>query len=195
MLPSSRPYDRKYVMKKCWRSWPHMTWKLSPHSSLWPINAPEPPRAVHVTQPHKPELPSRVARVPSPGTERRKRRRTATTRSRGPPLWWSQPRPEARATATNAHGRRGVTAAHALCTPTVASVAECREIIDLAKRVNERREQSSKDGSPPHRRPGKEKVDEGEVVAVAAERDLGYQSPEGDLKDVFAGGSYSGGDN
>jgi hypothetical protein len=42
----------------------------------------------------KPKLPSRVARVSSPGTERRKRR-TATTRSRGPPLWLSQPRPEA----------------------------------------------------------------------------------------------------
>jgi hypothetical protein len=50
-------------------------------------------------------------------------------------------------------------------------------------------EQSSKDGSPPRRRPGKEKVDDGEVAA--AERDLGYQSPEGDLKDVFTGGSYS----
>jgi hypothetical protein len=73
------------------------------------------------------------------------------------------------------------------------SSAECREIIDLAKRVSERREQSSKDGSPPRRQPGKEKVDDGEVAA--AERDLGYQSPEGDLKDVFVGGSYSGGDN
>jgi hypothetical protein len=73
------------------------------------------------------------------------------------------------------------------------SAAECREIIDLAKRVSERREQSSKDGSPPHRRPGKEKVDDGEVAAT--ERDLGYQSPEGDLKDVFVGGSYSGEDN
>ena len=73
------------------------------------------------------------------------------------------------------------------------SAMECREIIDLAKRVSERREQSSKDGSPPHRRPGKEKVDDGEVAA--AERDLGYQSPEGDLKDVFARDSYSGGDN
>jgi hypothetical protein len=109
------------VTKKCWRSWPHMTWKLSPHSSLWPINAPELLRARHGTQPCKPELSSRVARVPSPGTKRRKRRRTATTRSHGPPLWWSQPRPGARATATNAHGRRGVTAAHALCTPTVAT--------------------------------------------------------------------------
>jgi hypothetical protein len=49
---------------------------------------------------------------------------------------------------------------------------ECREIVDLAKRVSERREQSSKDGSPPCRRPGKEKADEGEVAA--AERDLGY---------------------
>jgi hypothetical protein len=73
------------------------------------------------------------------------------------------------------------------------STAECHEIIDLAKRVNERREQSSKDGSPPRRWPGKEKVDDGEVAT--AERDLGYQSPEGDLKDVFAGDSYSGGNN
>jgi hypothetical protein len=73
------------------------------------------------------------------------------------------------------------------------SAVECREIIDLAKRVRERREQSSKDGSPPRRRPGKEKVDDGEVAA--AERDLGYQSPEGDLKDIFVGGFYSGEDN
>jgi hypothetical protein len=73
------------------------------------------------------------------------------------------------------------------------SAAECREIIDLAKRVRERREQSSKDGSPPHRRPGKERVDDVEVAAV--EQDLGYQSPEGDLKDVFAGGSVSGDDS
>jgi hypothetical protein len=72
------------------------------------------------------------------------------------------------------------------------SVVECREIIDLAKRVSERREQSSKDGSPPRRRPGKEKVDDDEVATT--EWDLGYQSPEGDLKDVFTGGSYSGGD-
>jgi hypothetical protein len=73
------------------------------------------------------------------------------------------------------------------------SATECHEIIDLAKRVSEWREQSSKDDSPPRRRPGKEKVDDGEVTA--AERDLGYQSSEGDLKDVFAGGSYSGEDN
>jgi hypothetical protein len=57
------------------------------------------------------------------------------------------------------------------------SAAECREIIDLAKRVSERREQSSKDGSSPHRRPGKEKVDNGEVAA--AERDLGISRPRG----------------
>jgi hypothetical protein len=90
-------------------------------------------------------------------------------------------------------------------TPTAASgscpvhpngrhnAAECREIIDLAKRVSERREQSPKDGSSPRHRPGKEKVDDGEVAA--AKRDLGYQSPKGDLKDVFAGGSYPGEDN
>jgi hypothetical protein len=63
------------------------------------------------------------------------------------------------------------------------SAAECREIIDLAKRVSERREQSSKDGSLPRRRPDKEKVDDSEVAA--AERDLRYQSPEGNLKDIL----------
>jgi hypothetical protein len=47
------------------------------------------------------------------------------------------------------------------------SAAECHEIIDLAKRVSERREQSSKDGSPPRRRPGKEKVDDGEVARLS----------------------------
>jgi hypothetical protein len=72
------------------------------------------------------------------------------------------------------------------------SVAKCREIIELAKRISERREQTSKDGSP-HRRPGKERIDSGEVAA--GEPDLGYQSPEGVLKDVFTGDSNSGDDN
>jgi hypothetical protein len=52
-----------------------MTWKLSPHFSLWLINALEPLRAVHGTQPRKPELPSRVAWVPSPGTEKKKKKK------------------------------------------------------------------------------------------------------------------------
>jgi hypothetical protein len=73
------------------------------------------------------------------------------------------------------------------------SATECREIIDLAKRVSERREQSSRDGSPPRRRPGKERVDDGEVAAT--EQDLGYQSLEGVLKDVITRDSYSGGDS
>jgi hypothetical protein len=50
--------------------------------------------------------------------------------------------------------------------------SECHEIIKLVKRISERREQSSKDGSPPHHRPGKERVDDGEVAA--GERELGY---------------------
>jgi hypothetical protein len=70
------------------------------------------------------------------------------------------------------------------------SAAECREIIDLAKRISVRREQSFGDGSPPRRRPGKEKANDEEVVV--AESDLGYQSPEGVLKDVFTGDSNSG---
>jgi hypothetical protein len=66
------------------------------------------------------------------------------------------------------------------------SAAEYREIIELARRVSERREQTSKDSSPPRRRPGKERVNDGEVAV--GERDLGYQSLEGVLKDVFTGG-------
>jgi hypothetical protein len=73
------------------------------------------------------------------------------------------------------------------------SATECREIIDLTKRVSERREQSPRDGSPPRCRPGKERVDDGEVAA--AERDLGYQSLEGVLKDVITGDSNSGGNS
>jgi hypothetical protein len=73
------------------------------------------------------------------------------------------------------------------------SAAECREIIELTKRVSKRCEQTSKDGSPPRRRPGKERADSGEVAA--GEPDLGYQSPEGVLKDVFNGDSNSGDDN
>jgi hypothetical protein len=49
------------------------------------------------------------------------------------------------------------------------------------------------DGSPPRRRPGKERVNSREVAA--GEPDLGYQSPEGVLKEVFTEGSDSGDDN
>jgi hypothetical protein len=73
------------------------------------------------------------------------------------------------------------------------SASECREILKLAKRISERREKASKDGSPPHHRPSKEKVDEGDLAA--GERDLGYQSPEQVLKDILTGDSDSGDDN
>jgi hypothetical protein len=73
------------------------------------------------------------------------------------------------------------------------NASECREIIKLVKCVSGRHEQSSKDGSPPRRRPGKERVDDGEVAV--GEQELGYQSPEGNLKDVFTGDSDSGDDD
>jgi hypothetical protein len=119
MLPSSLLSVREYVMKRCWRSWPRMTWKLSPRSSLWPTSAPGPSRVVHGTWHHRPGLPKRVARVPSLRTAKR-RKRTVATRSRRLPLWSSQLRLGAGTSATSTHGRRGVTAAHALYTPTVA---------------------------------------------------------------------------
>jgi hypothetical protein len=70
---------------------------------------------------------------------------------------------------------------------------ECQEILKLAKRINERREQASKDGSPPRHRPSKEKVDKGDTAA--GERDLGYLAPEQVLKDILTGDSDSGDDN
>ena len=65
------------------------------------------------------------------------------------------------------------------------SAADCREIQKLAKRVSGRREQSSKDGSPPPPRqwPGKEKASDS--GAAAGEKELGYQSPARELKGVY----------
>jgi hypothetical protein len=73
------------------------------------------------------------------------------------------------------------------------SASECREILKLAKRISERHEQASRDGLQPHRRPGKEKVDEGDLAA--GERDLRYQTPEQVLKDIVTGDSNSGDDD
>jgi hypothetical protein len=81
MLPSLPLSARGCMMKRCWRSWPRMTWKLPPGSSLWPTSAPGPPRAVHGTRHHRPGLPRRVARVPSLRTAKR-RRRTVAPRGR-----------------------------------------------------------------------------------------------------------------
>jgi hypothetical protein len=73
------------------------------------------------------------------------------------------------------------------------NASEYQEILKLAKRISERREQASRDGSSPRRRPGKEKVDEGDLAA--GERDLGYQTPEQVLKDIVTGNSDSGDDD
>jgi hypothetical protein len=72
--------------------------------------------------------------------------------------------------------------------------ADCHEIIKLARRVSERRELSLKDGTPPHHQPSQKRADEKTTATVGP--DLGYQSPEGCLKDVSPGDSDSndGGD-
>jgi hypothetical protein len=111
-------------MRRCWRSWPRMTWRLSPHSSLWLTSVPEMPRAVHGTRHHRPELPRWVARVPSPRTAKRKRRRTAATRGHRLLLRSSQLRLGAGMSATSARGHKEATTAHALCTPTVATAPQ-----------------------------------------------------------------------
>jgi hypothetical protein len=67
------------------------------------------PRAGHGTRHHRPELPRRVARVPSPRTAKRKRIRIriAATRSRSLLLRSSQLRLGAGMSATSAHNHRG----------------------------------------------------------------------------------------
>jgi hypothetical protein len=194
MLPSSRPSDREYVIKK-------MLEKLATHDletvpTLFALankcaRAAE-GRAWHSAPQTGAAQPGGSGAVPRDGKKKKKKDRD-----------YQRPRSTALvvAAATGGQGDRnkrprsqkGNGGSCPVHPNGRHSAAKCLEIIDLAKRVSERREQSSKDGSPPRRRPGKEKVDDGEV-AVAA-RDLGYQSPEGDLKDVFAGGSYSGEDN
>jgi hypothetical protein len=119
-----------------------------------------------------------------------RRRRTAVKIShslvlRSPQLWLG-----AGTSAASAHDNREVTVGHALSIPTVATAPRNAE---RSSSISERREQASKDGSPPRRRPGKEKADEG--GAAAGEQDLGYQSPEQVLKDILTRDSNSGDDN
>ena len=65
------------------------------------------------------------------------------------------------------------------------STADCREIQKPANRVSGRREQSSKDGSPPPRqRSGKEKASNSGTAA--GEKELGYQSPARELKGIYS---------
>ena len=74
------------------------------------------------------------------------------------------------------------------------SAADCREIQKLAKRVSGRREQASKDGSPPSRQwSGKVKASDSEAAAV--EKGLGYQSPARELKGVYSHGDTDSGED
>jgi hypothetical protein len=173
-----------------------MTWKLSPRSSLWLTSVPELPRAVHGTRHHRPELPRRggSGAVAQDGKKKKKKKKknhgherlssaasvvAAATQGRNKRN--KRPRPQG--------GNSGSCPVHP---NSRHSAAECSEIIKLAKRVSERREQTSKDGSPTRRRPGMERVDDGDVAA--GERDLGYQSPEQVLKDILTGDSDFGDD-
>jgi hypothetical protein len=149
MLLSSRPSARGYMIKRCWRSWPRMTWKWSPLSLLWPTSAPGLLRAVRGTQRHRPELPKRAAQVPSLRTTRKRRKRIAATRSRTPPPWPWQLRLGAGATTANAHGHRGVTAARAPCTPMIATAPQNAARSSTSRNVSVRGV-SSLPGMAPH---------------------------------------------
>ena len=66
----------------------------------------------------------------------------------------------------------------------VATEVHSQFIPPLANQVSGWREQASKDGSPsPRQRSGKEKASDSETTA--GEKELGYQSPARELKDVY----------
>jgi hypothetical protein len=137
--------------------------------------------------------PDGAAQVSPPSAVARKRRRTAVTISRGLVLRSPQLRLGV-GTSAASPWQQGSDSGPCPAHPNSRhSASECREILKLAKRISERREQASKDGSPPRHRPGKEKVDEGDVAA--GEQDLGYQAPEQVLKDILTRDSDSDDDN
>jgi hypothetical protein len=73
------------------------------------------------------------------------------------------------------------------------SATECREIQKLAELLSKRCDQASREGSSPPRRSGKEKASDADAAAM--ERELGYQTPNKDLKGLFhQSDSESGGD-
>jgi hypothetical protein len=73
------------------------------------------------------------------------------------------------------------------------SATECCEIQKLAERLSKRRDQASREGSSPPWRSGKEKASDAD--AAATERELGYETPNKDLKGLFhQSDSESGGD-
>jgi hypothetical protein len=74
--------------------------------------------------PTNPRGPGGVARVPPPPPpgDGKKKKKKDRDYQKPRSTWLSQPRPEARAIATNVHGHKGVTVAHALCTPMVATL-------------------------------------------------------------------------
>jgi hypothetical protein len=73
------------------------------------------------------------------------------------------------------------------------SAAECREIQKLTERLSKRCDQASREGSSPPRWSGKEKASDAD--ADTTERELGYQTPNKDLKGLFhQSDSESGGD-
>jgi hypothetical protein len=94
-------------------------------------------------------LPKQVAQVPSLRTTRKRRKRTAATRSRTPPLWSWQLRLGAGATTRNTHGHQGVTATHAPCNPTVATAPQNVARSSTSRSVSARGA-SSLPGMAPH---------------------------------------------
>jgi hypothetical protein len=120
-----------------------------PLSLLWLTSAPGPLRAARGTQRHRPGPPRRVARATSLKMAKRRRKRTAAMRSRIPPLWSLQLRLGAGATTTNVHDRRRVTAAHALCTPTVATASQSVARLSTSRNASAR-DASSLPGMAPH---------------------------------------------
>ena len=116
---------RGCATRRCWKSWSHVMWTTSPHSSLWLKNVPGPPRAVLGTWCHKLGSPRRAVRVPSPRAmaKRKRETRAAAARSSRLLLQSSLQRLGAGVSAASAHGPRKATTTHAQYTPTAATAS------------------------------------------------------------------------
>jgi hypothetical protein len=173
-------------MRRCWRSWRHTRWKLSPLCSSWRTNVPGLQRVMHGTLPPQggpAQTGGSSVAAPGCGKKKNKKNRSMNRPQAGAPVAAA-----AAARGQNSRGKHPRQQRTDLGSCPVHpgarhSAIECHEIQKLAERLSKRRDQASKDGSSPPRRSGKEKVSDAD--AAAAERELGYQTPKKDLKGLF----------
>jgi hypothetical protein len=188
------------MTRRCWRSWQHIRWKLSPPCLPWRTNTPGLQRAVRGTLQLRQDSLRRVGPVSLPLAVARKRtRRTVASISRElGARSLQQQRSGARTPVASAHDNSAPTPGRAqfilgLATVPLSAARSRSSRSALAKGMTKPLGKAPPPPPPPARRLSKEKASD--AVAAATERELGYQAPNKDLKGLFhQSDSESGGD-